>query len=292
MKKASILFSVFLLLFSFCACTQSTQDYDILTTTKPVYDFTRQLCSGTNLSVGILISEQVSCLHDYTLQVTQMRAIEAADTIVISGAGLENFMQELFPEPSQIIDASANIKLFCSDAHDHIEHEDHHHAQDPHIWMSIDNARKMAQNIFDGLLQKYPQYKSVFQKNLDILSDEFDTLDELVVSELSSLSHDKLITFHDGFAYFANYLDLHILKAIEEEPGSETSALELKEIIQLVEENQLPAIFTEVNGSNSAAKIIANETGANIFVLSTCMSHNDYFSAMRNNIYTIKEALG
>ena len=41
-----------------------------------------------------LVTESVSCLHDYTLTVRQMRSIEGAAMVILSGAGLEEFMEE------------------------------------------------------------------------------------------------------------------------------------------------------------------------------------------------------
>ena len=79
---------------------------------------------------------------------------------------------------------------------------------------------------------------------------------------------------------------------MEEESGSEASASELKELIGLVDDHQLPAIFTEVNGSASAAQIIAAQTGIKTYALNMAMSGSDYFAAMYQNIDTIKEALG
>ena len=101
-----------------------------------------------------------------------------------------------------------------------------------------------------------------------------------------------MITFHDGFAYFAHCFGLEILDAVEEESGSEASAQELIALIRLVEEHQLPAIFSEVNGSPSAASIISAETGAAIFTLNMAMAGDDYFAAMYHNIDAIKEAMG
>ena len=99
------------------------------------------------------------------------------------------------------------------------------------------------------------------------------------------------MTFHDGFSYFADAFDLHILQAVEEESGREASAKELIEMIRLVEDHHLSAIFTEVSGSVSAAGIIARETGCGQFALDMAMAGDSYFNAMFHNIDTIREAL-
>ena len=92
--------------------------------------------------------------------------------------------------------------------------------------------------------------------------------------------------------YFSARFGLNLLKAIEEESGAEASAAELKELILLVRAHELPAVFTETNGSASAASVISRETGAAVYTLDMAMAGDSYFDAMYHNIDTIKEALG
>lgn len=280
-------------LFFLTGCTQSEPPADIAATTLPVYDFTTRLCEGTPLTVTRLVTEQVSCLHDYSLNVRQVKAAESAETIVISGAGLEEFLDDILS--GTVIDASDGIELLCPEeehGHDHDHsHEGHHHENDPHIWLSPANAGTMAQNICAGLTAQYPQYRDIFLSNLKILEADLNTLQAYGEETLAVLSCRELITFHDGFTYFADAFGLHILEAIEEESGSEASARELIHLIEEVEHHGLPAIFTEKSGAVSAASIISRETGCRSFALDMAMAGNSYFDAMYHNIDTIKEAL-
>ncbi len=285
MKKILMLLIFLLLILAACSNRQSYPD--IAATTLPVYDFTTFLCQDTDLTVGRLITESVSCLHDYSLQVDQMRMIESADTVVISGAGLEDFLKDALTAANTVIDASTGVHLHHSE-----HHADHDHEDDPHIWLSPENAKIIAANICDGLSAQYPQYTDTFSNNLAALLSELDTLQAYGTQNLSSLSCRQLITFHDGFAYLAESFDLTILKAVEEESGSEASARELKELIVLTRQYQLPAIFTECNGSVSAANVISAETGAAVYTLDMAMAGDSYFEAMYHNIDIIKEALG
>ena len=284
-------FLIFLLLicwFSGCAPTETA---DIAATTLPIYEFTKRLCEGTSLTVTRLVTESVSCLHDYTLQVTQMQAIQKADTVVINGAGLEEFLEDALHSAQNIIDASESLSLMEGAHHDHDHDHGHVHAEDPHIWLSPENAKTMAHNICHSLSHQYPQFEGIFENNLQSLLDELDALQAYGEETLSSLSCRELITFHDGFSYLAESFGLTILEAVEEESGSEASAAQLKELCLLVDSHKLPAIFTEVNGSLSAARIIAAETGVKTYALDMAMSGNSYFEAMYRNIDTIKEAL-
>lgn len=282
------LLAVLILFLFLVGCAAPAEQADIAATTLPVYEFTSRLCEGTGLKVTRLITESVSCLHDYSLSVRQVRAVESADTVVVSGAGLEEFMHDLL-SGRNVIDASTDIPLLGCE-HDH-EEEHHHHEADSHIWLSPEKAKSMCANICAGLEEKYPQYASVFRTNLAKLTADIQILEDYGKQQLSSLSCRELITFHDGFAYFAQSFDLHILAAVEEESGSEASARELKELIGIIESHDLPAIFTEKSGSVSAAGIISRETGVAVFDLDMAMAGSSWFDAMYHNIDTIKEAL-
>ena len=293
MKKHILLFMIVAMLLS--GCTNSKPQAQIAATTLPVYEFTSRLCSGTDLTITQLVTEQVSCLHDYALNVRQVRAAEAAQLIVISGAGLEDFMEDLLTHKT-IVDSSSGIALLDG-GHNHnhedeSDHDDHHHETDPHIWLSPENAKVMAQNICAGLSTQYPQYTAVFETNLASLLEDLDILQTYGQQQLENLKCRDLITFHDGFAYLADSFDLTILEAVEEESGSEASAAELIHLIEEVEHHHLPAVFTERSGSDSAAGIISRETGCKLFTLDMAMAGDSYFDAMYHNIDTIKEALG
>ena len=285
-----LLAAVFAMLLS--GCGSQVPATQVAATTLPVYDFTARLCRDTGITVTRLVTEEVSCLHDYSLNVSQVKAAEAAEHIVISGAGLEDFLDDLLVDAS-VIDASAGIALLCpgdDHGHDHGD-EGHHHEHDPHIWLSPANAAIMAENICAGLTAAYPHQADTFRANLADLTAEINSLYSYGQEALSGLSCRELITFHDGFSYFAQAFDLHILEAVEEESGSEASARELIHLIEEVEHHALPAVFTEKSGSVSAASVIVRETGCAQYTLDMAMAGDSWFDAMYHNIHTIKEAL-
>ena len=284
MRKRCLLLILLVLFLTGCTQEKPTQ---IVASTLPVYDFTSALCEGTGISVSRLVTEEVSCLHDYTVQVSQMRAVESAQVVILNGAGLEDFLTDVLKNAKQVIDASEGVELDCGH-----HHEGHSHEHDPHIWLSPENAKEMCKTICTELTALYPAYKAQFEGNLQSLLEQLNTLQLYGETELQSLKTRDLITFHDGFSYFAESFDLHILKAVEEESGSEASAKELIAIIDLVDSSTLPAVFTEKNGSTAAAEVIAAETGAKVYALDMAMGGSSYFETMYHNIRTVKEALG
>ena len=290
MKITSLILICAMVLVLFAGCGNTQETYDIAATTLPVYQFTCMLVDGTGLTVTRLITENVSCLHDYSLNVKQVKAAESANLIVTNGAGLEDFMADLL-DGKQTVDASKDIPLL-EGCHEHEGHDEHPHEVDSHIWLSPANAMVMVTNITEALKAAYPDHQKTIEWNYIVLLTKLMALLEYGNKQLSGLENRELVTFHDGFAYFAQCFDLEILAAVEEESGSETSAHQLIELIELVQQHKIPAIFTETNGSDASAKVICAEIGIQVYTLDMAMAGDDYFAAMYHNIDTIREALG
>lgn len=303
MKKAFVSLLLSALLLSGCAGAPAAPEEARLqaaATTYPVYLLAQAVTEGVDgVSVSLVIDQQVSCLHDYTLTMRDMRAVERADVLLINGMGLEDFLDDVL-ENRTIIDCSQGITPRepeeGDDGHDH-DHgleSDHSHETDPHIWMDPRNAGVMAQNIAEGLAELDPDHAQAYRANADAAVQKLTQFREEMLAKLDG-GHYDLITFHDGFGYFADSFGMHLLAAVEEEEGSEASAKTIVEITHLVEENDLPAVFTEVNGSDATAQVICRECGVESYPLDMCMSGDGgglaaYEAVIRGNIETIMEA--
>ena len=311
MKQRIIPIFLILCLLAGCGSTAAPPEdggkLTVLATTYPVYLFASAVTGGVEgVTVERLDTGSVSCLHDYTLSVTDMKKIEGADIIAMNGAGLEDFMDDaLAASDAAVIDCSQGVELLFTLEHSH-EHEeegaghDHDHGDyDPHIWMDPENAVIMVENLVQGLSQADPEHQEAYRDNGLGATALLGSWDDALADILAQLREIKpevsvsgLVTFHDGFQYFANAYDLPLLAAIEEEAGSEASAKEILEITQLVQEHKIPVIFTEVNGSDATANAIARETGCQVAQLSMCMDGPDgelsnYFDALMDNMIAI-----
>ena len=301
----SMLLSVLLLL---PGCTQapsgSSQEegLTVLATTYPVYLFARTVAQGVEgVTVERLNTGSVSCLHDYTLSVDDMKKIEGADVIAMNGAGLEDFMDDaLAASSAAVIDCSQGVALFENADHIHEEGDgghDHGH-WDPHYWMDPGNAAVMVRNLQEGFALADPDHGDAYARNGEEAAGQLPSFAGDCTQALEEAEGAALITVHDGFRYFAQALGLPLLASIEEEEGSEASAMEINEITQLVKEHQLPVIFTEVNGSDATANAISRETGCQVAQLTMLMDGPEegdlstYLEGVRSNVNTIVSFFG
>lgn len=152
MKKFFTLLSLVLVCSMLSACDtdppMETDGIQIVATTYPVYCFVTAVTDGVDqVSVNLLINQSVSCLHDYTLTVNDMKCLERADVIVLNGVGLEDFMADaLTASDAALIDCSQGVELLELSGH---EGHNHDAEYDPHIWMDPLRAAQMVQTICD-----------------------------------------------------------------------------------------------------------------------------------------------
>ena len=305
-----------LLLLPSCGPSAEKARLTVVCTTYPIYLFASAITEGVDgVRVERLDTGNVSCLHDYTLSMADMKKLERADIIAMNGAGLEEFLEDaLKTSDAAVIDCSEGVELLESLSHDHDKddhsHDGHDHGHwDPHYWMDPANARIMARNLRDGIAQQdldhLSEYVGNFWRADEVLLSCQTTMENLRMEFQPSMGeYPGLITFHDGFQYFAKACGLPLLAAIEEEAGSEASAHEIVEITELVREFDLPVIFTEVNGSDATANAIARETGCRVAQLSMVMDGpmesddsefgllDNYFALYQNLVTIIDEFAG
>ena len=290
-------------ILSGCSAPAPRPRLTVVATTYPIYLFVNALTQGVDgVQVSRLNTGETSCLHDYTLSVSDMKQLDRADLIALNGADLEEFLEDALAGTSAIsIECSQGIELLENLTHDHDEHEepgseDHDHGHwDPHVWMDPSNACIMVENLAEGLSEADPEYAAQYEENAQNVLLHLNQWNEDVKSRLKGTEIAGLITFHDGFQYFCHAYGIPLLQSIEEEAGSEASAKEIVEITELVHEYHLPAIFTEVNGSDDTAKAISRETGCAVGQLSMIMDGPDdelarYGEALLQNAEAIAAA--
>lgn len=148
-----------------------------------------------DLQVEALIQDQVSCLHDYTITTDQMKKIERADAVILSGAGLEDFVHPAFPGKMRLTSLTAQRESYCWERMTRISG-----------WTPRRYAQQ-GENIAKALGERYPDYADKFQQNMENYEQELMMrYEQEWYPAAQQLSCKELITFHDGFSYFADAL--------------------------------------------------------------------------------------
>ena len=281
-----------IMFFTGCSNTPKVEEkttFDIVTSFYPIYVFTKNIVKDVpNVTVTNMSNEHSGCLHDYYLTTSDMKLIDNADAFIINGAGLESFLEKIYSvqEDLNVIDSSEGIELISETFSD----EDNEH-----IWLSVSNAINQVKNIGEKLSELDKEHEGVYLKNTEEYVKRLENLRNELRESMYQTEDIKMVTSHDAFPYFADDFGFEIVSVIEKEEGTSPTSKEMQEIINVIKENGIKAIFVEKDTSFKIADTIGKESGASVLELDTITSgdgnYNDYEEKMRSNIKVIKESL-
>ncbi|TAN72181.1 MAG: zinc ABC transporter substrate-binding protein [Gallionella sp.] len=259
----------------------------IVTSFYPVYIATLNVAKDIpGVQVVNLTKPFTGCLHDYQLVPDDLKTLANADVFIINGAGMESFLEKAVREIPQLktIDAGKNIALIKDK-----------NGANPHVWLSVTLAMKQVQNITAGLIERDPAHASLYQHNCDDYVHKLEVLRSRMKAELKQLKSREIVTFHEAFPYFAQEFDFKIVAVVERDPGSEPSAREMVETVQLIKKHKARAIFIEPQYPDKSAHAIAHETGASVCLLDPAvtgpMTENAYLQIMEKNLAALVKTL-
>jgi len=248
----------------------------------PLYEFSQNV-GQEKVDVTLLVPPGIEP-HDWEPTIKDVQRMQQSDLIIINGIGFENWVDRLDDTNYQgvIVDTSNNIL-----------DEELINSGDPHIWLNPVHAKIQVQNIANAFSISDPENQQFYQSNAAKYIKELDLLDSKIQNELSDCTHD-FVLFHDAFSYFAKEYDLnqHTIVSSNGMLGDIT-AKTLENIISTAKKFNITVIFSEENTDIRTSKIIANEIGGKVLLLSTLEAplNGNYISKMTENLENLKEAL-
>ena len=129
-------------------------------------------------------------------------------------------------------------------------------------------VKQQVNNIKDALVQADPANAELYQQNAASYNAKLDAYDAKVKSELSSCKKDTVVVFHNAFSYFGQRYGLTMFSITGISPEAEASASELAKFVDFVKDNDIEIIFAEELIDPRLAEVIADETGAQVMILS------------------------
>ena len=197
------------------------------------------------------------------------------------------------------------------EGHDHDEHEEdehghegHDHAHgthDPHFWFDPIRVKVAVNEIAARLSAIDPDNASVYFQNASEYADELDELHYWILDQVDMVAPERrlLVTSHDAFTYFAEAYGFEIVGLVIPSLAThvEPSAEHIAELVEVIREREIQALFGETTVSERLAQAVARETGAELFRLYSGSlgpegsGADTYLGMVRANVETMVEAL-
>ena len=276
---------------------------EVSATIFPIYDIARQI-AGDEIEVHLLITPGESP-HTFNPTPSTKEEIEHSEIIFAIGNELDTFVTDISSNQEKIIIVDKNLTLIkYEDEHDdhdkhgdekHDDHDHHAHGEyDPHYWLDPMNAKVMAVTIADALAQLDPANAESYNSRSSAFAAEIDALHTELV-ELAELAHDKsFITFHDSMAYLVTRYDLSLAGTFEPTGAEEPSPQYLHELSEVVEHDNVLAIFSEPQLSSASLEPFMKDNNLSLATLDPLGGvdgRDSYQALIRYNIETIAETL-
>jgi len=289
----SLLLAVFFLLPSLAGAET------LVTSFYPVWLLTLNLTDGVDgVEVVNLAAPSVGCLHDYSLQNSDMVVLSGADALLINGAGMESFLPVIagaYPD-LPVIDATDGLPFLAEGGIVQIGDAPEGEAVNSHLWLDPQRAAGMAANLAEGLIRLLPDREQRITQNLEEFRERLLALDETIRDEAKGFSR-KVIIFHEAFPYFAEACGLPVSAVVNKEPEDDLSPAGLSRILTLIsEESPLPLIIKSAETDRSV-EVLVHETGVPVCELDPLTTGPsdpplDYYeTVMLQNVKTLLSAL-
>lgn len=252
------------------ACGGASADPDgiqVVATTTVLGDVARNVV-GEDGTVEVLLPIGADP-HDYQASARQVAAIQEADLVIVNGLGLEEGLTDVLEgaaaDGANILTVAPRLDPLPFGAID----PDASAGDDPHVWFDPLRMASAAEIIAAELTKVDGSVDWTARGNA--YADELAAFDEDARAILAVVRPQdrKLVTNHDALGYFAARYGFEVVGVVI--PGGSTlaepSSAELTELVAIVEQENVGAIFAETTNPEALADAVAAEAGDDVAVV-------------------------
>lgn len=339
MKRIASFFLALALAFSLTACTVPVEKADdgklqIVATLFPYYDFARAIV-GDRADVTLLLSPGREA-HSFEPTPLDAVTISESDVFLYNGGEGEYWVDSMLGAAGENIAVIARMMDYVdaldeeyvegmqgADGHDHDhehgshddhdDHDDHDHDHeedehdsdeveyDEHIWTSPKNAVVLCRAVCDAICWADAENAAFYRANCENYCAQLEDLDARFAALCESAPR-RLLIFADRFPmlYFCREFGLDYRAAFHGCSGdTEPSLATIKFLIDKVEDENIPVVYTIDFGTKKVAAVVSECTGAAIETLYSMqtVSRADfdagetYLTLMERNFEALRKGL-
>ncbi len=251
------------------------------------------LAVGTTTMLGDVVGDIMECAggtaetlmtigadpHDFSASSEQVASLVNADLVVANGLGLEEGIQDALEgaeaDGAIVMEVAPQVNpIEFAGGSSHAdeegeEHSDEEGSMDPHFWQDVARMAEAAKMI-GGELAEVTGDDAYAACGTEV-HDTLKETDEQVREILSAVPPERrvLVTDHDALGYLAEAYDFEVAGVVI--PGGSTlaepSSQELTELVAVIEDEGVLAIFANYANPTALVEAVAAETGDEVAVV-------------------------
>ena len=274
-----------MILILFLLFTLSFAEGISLVSIYPFYDVVREIGNG-RFRTEVLIPPKAD-YHHYELTPGDILRASRAKVVFVSGVplgGWERKLEDL--SEGKVVKLSEGVSLIRIGRI----------GADPHVWLSPKRMKLVAKNTYEGFLKVDPEGREVYRSNLDRVLKKLEELDGLYSKTLSRCRVRVLPVVHPSLGYLARDYGLEQVYLSGSHAHGGLSPKELLRFVRELEERGVNFVLAVEGSPSKIAEVLGSEYGLKVYEVNVKIlpteEGDDYFSVMRSNLSTLREALG
>ena len=273
----------------------------VVCTDFPCYDFARQ-AAGEYADVTMLIKPGME-VHAYDPSPVDILNLSDADVFIYIGGESDAWADGILDSFGS--DGPAVLRLMdCVDGlieEEDADHDDEAPEYDEHIWTSPRNAAAMARAVGEALAEAEPSQAEAFREAAEAYAAQIEAIDAQFEAIVENAARHTLV-FADRFPfiYFVRQYGLEYAAAFPScTADAEASPQTIMRLIDTVSAEEIPVIYTIEMSTQNVARIVAEETGAEILTMHSAQTVTQsefetgetYVSLMEKNVEALRRGL-
>lgn len=265
---------------------------EVATTIFPLYDIVK-IVGGEKVDVKLVLAPGASP-HTFEVTPGQVKDFQSVQVFFTIGHGIDDWTNDIATsvDGAEVFAVDENISLM---PFEHKEGESEHEgSEDPHYWLSPNNAEQISKNVAEKLSLMDPENADYYKNNSDNFLNQLEMKEKQWQEKIAVLDKRDIVVFHNAWGYFAKEFVFNVVTSFEPFPGKSPSPQYLADFQNEVMQSNIKTLFVEPQFSENSISTLAKDLGVSIEVIDPIggvSGRESYIDLIDFNVNVIYKAL-